>query len=261
MSTKVGAGSELLRFFILTFAITWGLQFPGVLAQAGILPGGVEPYMLLVVLGIFGPLVAAWIVTKKSGGAGAVGALFRSLYAPRPSAAWMLFALFFSGALLSAALALAHLFGREGPLFYLPDPPGRLLVGLVIAIAEEIGWRGFALPRLARMMGRLRASFVLGVIWTLWHIPMFVGQGVSMSLLPIMFVFFAGGSVVFSWFYFRLNGSLLIAVLLHLGVHLNNSHLALLGDSSPLILHTVAWVLAAVTVVVVDPNLWRREKQ
>jgi hypothetical protein len=105
----------------------------------------------------------------------------------------------------------------------------------------------------------LNASLGIGVVWTVWHIPMLIGQEVSLSLLPLLLVQFCAGSVVFSWFYFRTRGSLLIAVLLHLGVHLNNSHLALPGDPSPLLVHTIAFVLLALGLLAFDRRMWKNQ--
>jgi hypothetical protein len=65
-------------FFVIALAITWGLQFPGVLAQRGIFPGDPNAYMPLVGLGILGPLLAATMLTFREGGKAAV----KQLYAP-----------------------------------------------------------------------------------------------------------------------------------------------------------------------------------
>ncbi len=231
-------------FFLLTHAITWGLQLPPVLMKEGILPGDHESFMVLVVLGIFGPAVAAYLLVRKTPSDKAL--LLRSLWSRSPGVLWMLAALSLSGILLSGGLFVASFFEPVGQLAY-PIPLARIVPALLISVSEEIGWRGFALPRLSKTMGRLRASLVIGAVWTFWHIPMFLGQGVSPSLWPVMLVQLCAGSVVFTWFYFRTGGSLLIAVLLHLGVHLNNSHLALPGDTTPVYVHTWAWLLLALT--------------
>jgi membrane protease YdiL (CAAX protease family) len=266
MSTEAGkrrgenrdVREEIFGFFALALSFTWAFQMPGVLAQSGLLPGGVEPYLPLVVVGVFGPTVAALVILKRSGEKGAVRTLLRRMVSPRPSVRWIVLALLLPGVLLTAALGLAGVFGREGPLFYFPDPVGRILVGAIIACAEEVGWRGFALGRLSSVMGRLRGSLILGVLWAVWHVPMFLGQAVPMDLMPVMLLFFTGGSVVFTWFYFRLKQNLVIVVMLHWGCHLNNSHLALPGDVSPLIAQTLAWCLLAAGLIVFDPQFWQR---
>lgn len=244
----------MLCYFLLTYAITWCFQFPPVLMKEGLLPGDHEPFMILVVFGIFGPAVAAWWILRGTPGEWKL--LVQSLYSRSPGIAWMTAALATSGILLSLGLLLTSFFASVGPLAY-PIPAARVAAALLISLSEEIGWRGFALPRLSKTIGRLRASLLIGAAWTFWHIPMLVGQDVSLSLLPLLLVQLSAGSVVFTWYYFRTGGSLLIAVLLHLGVHLNNSHLALPGNTLPLYVHTVGWVLLAAGVFALDRKIWR----
>lgn len=244
---------ELLHFFGLTFAITWGFQLPPVLMKEGVFPGNHEQFLPLVVLGIFGPAASAyWLVRKDPV---QKKQLLESLFTRSPGWAWMTLALITPGALLSLGLLARFALTSEGPLAY-PIPPERIFGALLISLCEEIGWRGYALPRLSRGLGRTRASVLLGVVWTIWHIPMLVGQEVPLSLLPVLLIQLCAGSLVFSWFYFKTGGSLLIAVLLHLGVHLNNSHLALPGDAAPLIVHTIGWVLLALALLLWDRRIW-----
>jgi uncharacterized protein len=247
---------SVAHFFALALGITWVLQLPGVLAQEGILPGRVEAYMPLVLLGVFGPLIAAWILTRKSEGPEGVRRLFASLVRPRPPLGWLLAALVAPGAVLSLGLVIHHFMGGQSALAYPPDPPARLIAAVLISLGEEVGWRGYALPHLSKGVGRLRASLIIGVVWALWHLPMFVGQGTPLTLMPYMFVFFCAGSVLFSWFYFRTGGSLLVALLLHLGTHLNNSHLALPADSTPFFIHLIGLSLLAIGLVSMDRKIW-----
>lgn len=242
----------VIRFFLLAVGITWTLQFPGVLAQKGMLPGSEGAYLLPVFLGILGPTLAAYWVRRRDEPDLRFRDLFRSPSAERPSISWLLGALLLPSVTLTGALIAHRLAGGSLPLAYFPDPPGRLLVGVIIATAEEIGWRGFALPRLSRALGRVLGTLVLSLVWTIWHVPMFLGQGISLELLPLMFAFFFAGSLVFTWVYYRTGGSLLACVLLHLGAHVNNSHLPLPGDSTPLMLHTCAWGLTALGLLVFD---------
>ena len=227
-------------FFLLTFALTWGLQLPGVLAQRGFLPGDPDSYMPLVGLGIFGPLVAATVLTHREGGKAAVRELFRGLFKWRVHPGWYLAALALPGALLTGLLFLLNLAGRQGPVEYFPAA-GAVVLAVVISVAEEVGWRGYALPRLQERWGAFRASALIGVIWYVWHIPMFLGLGIPLNLAPVMLLFFTGGSLVFTWIYNGTGGSLLLAVLAHVGAHLNNSHSALPNEILPLVVHTIVY--------------------
>jgi membrane protease YdiL (CAAX protease family) len=229
-----------LPFFLLTFAITWGLQLPGVLAQQGLLPGDPAAYMPFAGLGLFGPLVAATVLTFRQGGWSGVRELYAPLLRYRVHAGWYLVALVVPGALLTGLLALFNLAGREGPIAYLPTVAG-LALGLVISVVEEIGWRGFALPRLQARWGAFGAGSFIGVVWYLWHLPMFVGQGVPSNLVLVMLLYFIGASLFMTWINAGTKGSLLLAVLAHLGAHLNNSHRALPGEVLPLVVHAVVY--------------------
>lgn len=228
------------RFFVLTFAITWGLQAPGVLAQRGLLPGPMPVYLALAGLGVLGPLVAATALSlRTSGGAGV-----RHLYAPllhwRVHPGWYVLALGIPGVLLALLLGGLNLAGRVGPMVYFPTG-GTLVFALVISVAEEIGWRGYALPRLERRFGAFAASTLLGVLWYLWHLPMFVGQGFPLELVLVKLLYFMGASLVFTSIYQGTGGSLLLAVLTHVGGHLNNSFRALPGEAAPLVAHAVVY--------------------
>jgi len=113
---------------------------------------------------------------------------------------------------------------------------------------EEIGWRGYALPRLAARFGLARASILLGVIWACWHLPQFFipevdtyGQSCFVFVLQVTAL-----SVAMAWLYARTNGSLLLVMLLHAAV--NNAKdivpSALPGASNPFALSAslVAWL-------------------
>lgn len=246
---------SVTRFFVLAFALTWGLQLPAVLAERGLLPGDPAGYMPFALLGVFGPLAAATFVTAREGGRRAVRELYAGLRAWRVPVRYYVVALVLPGALLTSILWFFGQAGREGPISYVPDT-ARLLVALAVAFGEEVGWRGFALPRLQRRIGAFAASVVIGVLWTFWHIPMFLGTGVPLSYLLVMALFFTGGSLLATWVYNRTGGSLVLAIAAHLGGHVNNSHAALPSDAMPLVAGAV--VYAALGLVLMHPTAFAR---
>lgn len=247
----VQTAARVSRFFVLTFAFTWTLQLPGVLAQRGWLPGGAEPYMPLVILGVFGPSAAATLLTARSQGRAGVRRLFAGLLAFRVHPIWYAVALLLPGILLTLGCATLRSAGYGGEIFFMPAAE-RLVAGLLISVAEEVGWRGYALPRLQDRYGPVAASGVIGILWTLWHIPMFLGAGISLALLPLMLLHMLGGSLTFTWIYNRTGGSLLMAVLAHFGAHLNNSHLALPSNVLPVVVHAILFALIGVLAVALD---------
>lgn len=232
--------SSTAPFFALAFLFTWALQLPGVFARWGWLPGDADGYLPFAMLGIFGPLAAAAWLTHRESGRDGLRALFGRLLLWRVPPRFYVAALVLPGALLSLGLWAMNLAGRSGPAHYLPGVP-QLIAGIVISIGEEVGWRGYALPRLSARYGAFGASGILGVLWAIWHIPMFLAVGIPMTLAPVMLLFFVGGSLYFTWIHQRTGGSLLLVVLAHLGAHLNNSNAALPADTLPLLIHTVVY--------------------
>jgi hypothetical protein len=96
----------------------------------------------------------------------------------------------------------------------------------VSSTSEEIGWRGYALPRLAARFGLRRASLILGLIWATWHLPLFFStstnpyrQSFPMYALTVMAI-----SVVFAWLYDKTNGSLLLGADIRPGPHCCGDH-------------------------------------
>lgn len=250
--------SVTTRFFVLTFAITWGLQLPGVLAQRGLVPGPLQAYLALAGLGIFGPLVAATLLAHQEAGRAGVRALYAPLLRWRVHPGWYLLGLVVPGALLALVLGALNLAGRQGPALYFPAA-GMLVFGVVISFAEEVGWRGFALPRLQQRFGSFAASTLLGALWCFWHIPMFLGQGVPLELLLVMLLSFMGASLLMTCIYNGTGGSLLLAVVAHLGAHLNNSHRALPDDLAPLVAHAI--VYGALGLALMRGSLRTRQRE
>ena len=146
----------------------------------------------------------------------------------RPGARWVLVAAFlpllFALVVLPVYLALGNRLelGGWGRLVLLP-------VAFVAAIpfgplAEELGWRGYGLPRLLERLAPLPASLLLGLIWTIWHVPLFwapagtsiSGQPVTALAVALYLALLSGYSVIYTWLHQR-TGSVLVAVLLHAG--------------------------------------------
>lgn len=231
---------NVTAFFVLAFAITWCLQLPAVFAKEGLIPGNAAVYLPFAMLGIFGPAAAASLLTAREAGRAGLRRLFGGLLEWRAPLRCYLVPLVLPGLLLTGILWLLGVAGRGGPVTYFPEAP-RFVLAFVIAFAEELGWRGFALPRLQRRVGPFAASGLIGVLWTLWHVPMFVGAGIPLSYLLVLTLLITGGSFVHTWAYNRSGGSLLVAVVAHVGAHLNNSNLAMPGDALPVVVHAIVY--------------------
>jgi membrane protease YdiL (CAAX protease family) len=222
------SAAPLLAFFLLTFAVTWACFLGAVLASRDVPPGTPLGAGLnaLILLGTFAPAMVALALTARAQGRAGVRALLGRLFRWQVPARWYVFALGYMAAIKLTAALVHRLVVGEWPRF------GELPFYLMIAAAvvstaiggqtgEEIGWRGYALPRLASRLGLGGASVVLGVIWAVWHLPLFYlpqadtyGQSFVVYLLQVIAL-----SVAITWLYWRTRGSLLLVMLLHAAIN------------------------------------------
>ena len=113
-------------------------------------------------------------------------------------------------------MAPSHLLGAQGPVHLLPVSTLGVVV-FVLVVGEEIGWRGFALPRLLRRFGPWAASVVLGTLWALWHLPLFYLAGMPQFGSPFLpFVGYTIAlSIILTFLAQNTRGSVVIATLFH----------------------------------------------
>ena len=167
----------LTTFFVLAFGITWVVWVPRAAgAQLGVV-GQVSTWA---------PVIAALLAAALTGGRDAVKELGARLVRWRVGWQWYLVVILGPAAFSLAVAGVYTLFGgswsaaaplalREGPLVLLPL--FLLLLTLTDGLGEELAWRGFALPRLLTRYNAFVASLVLGVLWGLWHLPLFWTEG------------------------------------------------------------------------------------
>jgi membrane protease YdiL (CAAX protease family) len=219
-----GGRIALLGFFLLTFAFTWIAWLasavwatPGSAGLFGI--GG--PVFLL---GVFGPALVALALTAYGEGRAGVVRLLARIGKWQVGGRWYLFAIGYMAATKLLAALIYRIAKGAWPAFgdtSLPLMLGALLVSTWVQAGEEVGWRGYALPRLATHLGLGGASVVLGVIWALWHLPLFFlqGGGSEGQSFPIYLLLVTALSVAMSWLYWRTEGSLLLVMLMHASVN------------------------------------------
>ena len=171
-------------------------------------------------LGVFGPAIVALLLTAISNPPGAVSELIRAIARWPSSARWYVFAVGYFAAVKLTAAALHQLVTGSWPGF--GETPWYLMVGGImistpVQAGEEIGWRGYALPRLTARIGLGPASILLGIVWALWHLPLFFipGTGTAGQSFPAYLTTVTGLSVAMAWLYWRTDGSLFMTMLMH----------------------------------------------
>ncbi len=216
---------SLLLFLGLAYGALWGLF--GLGTWLGI-PFSMDPRTrggLFFLIGAAAPslsaLGAVFVVEKAEGLRG----LLKRALAWRFSPFWYLTAVAVPFAVngLNALIAVAFL-GRALPSqWYAPAfGPGFLLFFLVYnGLGEEIGWRGLALPVLQQRLGSLGGSIAVGVLWALWHLPLFWMRGSYQygdSILLFMLLLTCW-SIIIGMLVDKGGGSILPAILLHEGAN------------------------------------------
>lgn len=207
----------LAPFLLIAFGFSWLTWWIGTAV------GGTSSMMLTVIIGSFGPAIAAVAVTATAGGRAAVGALFRR-YSPRRRGGFLpygiaavVFVMIAGSTLIPVLVDGVPINWGELAVKAAALPVNILLIALAGGGNEEIGWRGFALPRLQSTMSPLAANLVLGVIWAVWHAPLWAMAGTAQSALsfPVYVLLVTCYTVVFGFVFNASRGGLLAVVVAH----------------------------------------------
>ncbi len=263
----------LALYFVLAYAFSWAVEIPIALSVQGIIPTNVP--LASHYFASFGPLLAALVVVSITEGVGGLRRLFQRLLKWRVGAGYALFAIVFPAGLFAVAVVASWIMQGAWPdlgllneVDYLP-PVGMLpalgLWLLTYGFGEEMGWRGYALPRLQSGRSAYSAALLLGVLWAGWHIPAIFYRDTYMALgflaLPLLLFSVCIASIIITWLYNGTRGSLLMVILFHAIFNFFSVSEAG-GDSAPIVM-TAVIVFWAVRVVKVygKENLAPVEKQ
>lgn len=222
-------------------------------------PQSVPP---LVGIGIeltaYAPSLAAILVAGLLPGAGGLRPLLGQLLRWRVHPLWYGLALLGPIAVFLLAEVIHLALGGAAPRHWLALPSGfalAFLVGSLIAgsLGEEIGWRGFAQPRLQGRYGALAASLMIGVVWTLWHHWGLAAPGgiasESLGGFGLSLVRMTALAILYAWMYNCTRASLVIAMVAHAGHNIANNVVGAPADGAEVgFLITVMYGAAALAV-------------
>jgi len=222
----------LIAGLILIFAFTWPVDLGLAAYSRGLINFNI-PEVVGIMVG-YGIVIATILITAIVSGREGVTALMRRFLIWRVGWNWYIAVLFLPPVLMVLAIGLNSLFKQTVPDFN--QFFGREIFGpdvnpLVLALpfflysmlsnGEEIGWRGFALPRLQERHTALVASLILGVIWAFWHLPKYLmvnttlGGGKDLSQFLFESVAILAHSILYTWVFNNTKGSLLLVTLFH----------------------------------------------
>lgn len=235
----------LVTFYSLAFGLSWLAWLPYILSQNGGL--GVLGFSFPAFLGTtslagilpgayLGPLGAAFVVTALSEGRPGLRRWAGRLFRWGVNWKWYALALLGVPAVIVAGTLVASPGLAAGlrlpPLgLFLAYVPFLLLQLVTTGLAEEPGWRDFALVRHQRQHGPLLGTLILGVLWAGWHVPLFFTEwgawmgGATPGAILLFAVFCVVLSIVVTWLFNRTRGSLPLAMVAHVS---NNTFVSLL---------------------------------
>jgi uncharacterized protein len=276
-----------LKYFVIAFAFTWLFWTLAALGARDVIPA--LPGM--TALGAFGPLMAAVIVTAQDSGGAGLRSLLGRIVQWRVAPIWYAVALLGPLVITLVAVVLQVVaLGSQPPSLgtLIGELPSTLLTILVnavymlifVALGEEVGWRGYALPALQARYSALLASLILGVVWALWHLPIFFNPDTTYNGVPfyLFLLFIVPVAVLMTWLFNSTGGSVLMAMFFHAIINTADELLKVLPEYSVkpsnaaeaaaatshfyFIMSVVLWVAAIVLVLVYGSrNLSRHPKQ
>jgi hypothetical protein len=256
------ATRQLGQFFLCTFLFSWILWLPGLLITYNVVAPA-QPWIVISNIlkwaGGTGPSVAAIILTKKQAGNTGIKELFGRVVKIKLGY-WYLPALL----LLPATIILAHVL--NGLLFHAAFPESSLLTDFywipilflifwVMQFSEELGWRGYALDRLQQRWNAVFSSVLLGIIWAVWHIPMFYisGFGQYDNQLPYgqFFITIVLISVLITWLQNNTKGSLVPAFTIHAMINLTAEVLPLVEKNKNAQIDYMPWIISNILLLLI----------
>jgi len=210
---------SIFVFIVLAFVWSWGAAFAA--SQAKVDYPALSA--VLMILSGFGPTFSGLAVVALFGTRVGRREWFWRCLNWRVSWRWFALAFLAPPALMAFALALDVSMGAESPVFsaaqHIPLAIANFVFVFLIGgpLGEEFGWRGYLLPALKARLNWRVASLVIGVVWGLWHLPLFVLAGTAQSQIqmPLFLLNILAGSVLFGWLAERTRGSVLPALVLH----------------------------------------------
>jgi membrane protease YdiL (CAAX protease family) len=276
-NSAVQAESGRLRsvalFYLIAFGVSWAIVIPQALASRGMIH--VQIPWAIGFISPLAPMLAAIVMSLSIGGVPQIRHLLGRMLKWRASVGWWIVVLGTFPGLGLIAVILGAMTGRvpDFTASYIhavfPQFPRTLspwllfapflLYSILTSIPEEVGWRGFALPRLQARLGAVNASLAVGFLWGLWHLPDFfylqaVQSGIS---FPLFLAGTLSTSILFTWVFNGTGGSLLMVAVLHSSFNATNVFLPLLPQVTGTALQL--WLdVALITVVAVILVIARR---
>ena len=212
---------QVVLFLILVFGITWSLGF-WVAAQPA--PASLSGFLAAFLPQVWAPTVIALILVGVSHGARGIRAeVAERLKYRRGSTSWLALAALTPAVATASAVSAARFAGDSAA--FTPWQAIPFAIGMQIitgAVGEELGWRGFLLPRLRKHYGPVTAAWVMGSLWSLWHVPAWFIPWLPHRTFPLALtlIMTACFGVFMAFVFYRAGESVIATILAHLSLNI-----------------------------------------
>jgi len=234
-------------YFVLAYALSWACWIPPAIARTWTS----FPFIVFAVAGVGMPGLLGIVLTALLSGTAGLTELFGRLGRVRAPLRWYAVALLLIPALQLAAAGIPALLGLATITFAFSG--FAVLGALSSALLEELGWRGFALPRMQARRPAFTASLLLGVLWGAWHLPLRIAQGLPLTAAGLAAFLFTvllltAWAVLFTWVYNNTNGSLFLMVVLHAVIDITPATIQPSNWIGSALLLVLTWATVALVV-------------
>jgi membrane protease YdiL (CAAX protease family) len=218
---------QVLTYFALTFAISWGATL--VVVGPGGIPVSPGQTGKIGMATLLGPSLASILLIGVVYGKAGFRELLSRLLRWRAGTRWYAIAILIAPlSTLAVLLALSSVSPQFLPVLFTADEKVGLLLagivgGVVVGIFEELGWTGFAIPQMRPRLGILATGLIVGLLWGAWHLLLFLERDSFAGVLPLalllarLFSWLPAYRVLVVWVYDRTE-SLLVAMLMHVSL-------------------------------------------
>ena len=266
--------NSVFIYFALTFLITWG----GILVVTGLegflgktlIPESQMPLLYLVTL--LGPTISGIILNRIVYGRTGYHKLLNPLFACHRGIQWYLASILLIPILLTAILFVLSLISSSYlPGIFAGNNTNSLLIsgitaGIMVGLFEELGWTGFAIPRLRQRFNVFQTGLIVGLLWGLWHMPLFLGNIRNSEEIPpviyllvLLFSFLPPIRIIMVWIYDRTK-SLFLVILMHASLTASilifppRQVTAVQIVTYDLILSVILWLIVAILAIIPKEN-------
>ena len=265
---------ELIVYFSLVYLLSWLCWAPSFSIEFSHLT-----QTNLLNLGNFMPSLLAIILVISTRKKEKVSEMISRILRIRFSVFWYLFAICLMPVLLGTAYLITYFIsGLEFQSLLLPIIIPELwplipLVGYFIAVqgplGEELGWRGYALPKLFQLFNPFKSSIILGIVWSFWHFPKFFLDGsIQFELTDVYGIMMALAgytlytillTLMITLLFVKTNGSVWAAMLFHAMSNFSHGLVTILLDTSGAVIMLMLMMLLTFTMVAKNKELYFKQ--